>query len=57
MVEVRQGRRAPQADPGAPAPGAGVRRPRIVRQGGVVGLVEAAYSQLYRLLLLVTPLR
>jgi hypothetical protein len=33
------------------------RRPRIVRQQGVKGLIEAAYSQLYRLILLVVPLR
>ena len=33
------------------------RRPRIVRQRGAAGLIEAAYSQLYRLLVLVLPLR
>ncbi len=33
------------------------RRPRIVRQRGAAGLLEAAYSQLYRLLVLVLPLR
>src|SRR3989337_2720804 len=33
------------------------RRPRIVRQQGVQGLIEVAYSQLYRLILLVVPLR
>jgi hypothetical protein len=33
------------------------RRPRIVRQRGVAGVLDAAYSQLYRLLLLVVPLR
>ena len=33
------------------------RRPRIVRQRGVAGVLDAAYSQLYRLLLLVAPLR
>jgi hypothetical protein len=57
MAELRRGPRGSQADPSEPAPGAGVRRPRIVRQGGVAGFVEAAYSQLYRLLLLVIPLR
>ena len=36
---------------------AGGRRPRIVRQRGAAGLLEAAYSQLYRLLVLVLPLR
>jgi hypothetical protein len=35
----------------------GGRRPRIVRQRGAAGLLEAAYSQLYRLLVLVLPLR
>ena len=34
----------------------GGRRPRIVRQRGA-GLLEAGYSQLYRLLVLVLPLR
>jgi hypothetical protein len=32
------------------------RRPRIVRQRGAAGLLEVAYSQLYRLLVLVLPL-
>ena len=33
------------------------RRPRIVRQRGLAGVLDAAYSQLYRLVLLVAPLR
>jgi hypothetical protein len=33
------------------------RRPRIVRQRGLAGLLDAAYSQLFRFLLLVLPLR
>jgi hypothetical protein len=64
MVEVRRGPGgpgSPRVDPGGPAGGtaseAGIRRPRIVRQRGVAGLIEAAYSQLYRFLLLVIPLR
>ncbi|HEX2326368.1 MAG TPA: hypothetical protein VH257_12170 [Chloroflexota bacterium] len=36
---------------------AGGRRPRIVRQRGAAGLLEAVHSQLYRLLVLVLPLR
>jgi hypothetical protein len=40
----------------APAGRTGGRRPRIVRQRGAAGLLEAAYSQVYRLLVLVLPL-
>jgi hypothetical protein len=39
------------------AEGRETRRPRIVRQRGLAGLVDAVYSQLYRFLLLVLPLR
>jgi hypothetical protein len=33
------------------------RRPRIVRQRGLAGVLDAAYSQVYRLLLLIVPVR
>jgi hypothetical protein len=35
----------------------GARRPRIIRQRGAAGVFEAVYSQIYRLIVLVVPVR